>query len=189
MVWMWIPFFLHRLQQQVCRIKRVHLLLLLQSTWISIWVWSRRGTCLVTWFCYQKIAKPGNKTGPPSWPYPHHQWVCAKFSYLLTILLINLIQRHQSLMSNVTTFFHIHVYNQGLYSSYTTTCDGEGVRLHCPMRPNVCGSWIFEIIISQWNDYYSHEMATNLTEEILTLVWKHHIVLLVSSTEHVVVWH
>ena len=29
--------------------------------------------CLVTWFCYHLIAKPGNKTGAPSWPdqYTH----------------------------------------------------------------------------------------------------------------------
>ena len=28
------------------------------------WVRSRRCACLITWFCYQMIAKPGNKTGP-----------------------------------------------------------------------------------------------------------------------------
>ena len=27
--------------------------------------------CLVTWFCYQLIAKPGNRTAAPSWPDPH----------------------------------------------------------------------------------------------------------------------
>ena len=32
----------------------------------SIWVRSRRCGCLVTWFCYQMIAKPGNKTAAPS---------------------------------------------------------------------------------------------------------------------------
>ena len=35
-----------------------------------IWVRSWRCACLVTWFCYQMIAKPGNKTGPPAWPDP-----------------------------------------------------------------------------------------------------------------------
>ena len=37
-----------------------------------IWVGSRKCCCLVTWFCYQLIAKPGNKTALPSWldPYP-----------------------------------------------------------------------------------------------------------------------
>ena len=37
---------------------------------IFIWVRSRRCGCLVTWFCYQMIAKPGNKTAAPSWPDP-----------------------------------------------------------------------------------------------------------------------
>ena len=29
------------------------------------------GSCLVTWFCYHVIAKPGNKTAPTSWPDPY----------------------------------------------------------------------------------------------------------------------
>ena len=33
-----------------------------------IWIRPRRCSCLVTWFCYQLIAKPGNKTAAPSWP-------------------------------------------------------------------------------------------------------------------------
>ena len=38
----------------------------------KIWVSSWRCACLVTWFCYQMIAKPGNNTGPPSsWPDPY----------------------------------------------------------------------------------------------------------------------
>ena len=35
---------------------------------IVIWVRSRNCGCLVTWFCYQLIAKPGNKTAAVSWP-------------------------------------------------------------------------------------------------------------------------
>ena len=38
---------------------------------ISIWVRSRNCGCLVTWFCYQLIAKPGNKTDTVSWPDPY----------------------------------------------------------------------------------------------------------------------
>ena len=37
----------------------------------SIWVRSRNCGCLVTWFCYQLIAKPGNKTATVSWPDPY----------------------------------------------------------------------------------------------------------------------
>ena len=36
-----------------------------------IWIKSRTCGCLVTWFCYQLIAKPGNKTATVSWPYPY----------------------------------------------------------------------------------------------------------------------
>ena len=37
----------------------------------NIWVMSRRCGCLVTWFCYHLIAKPGNKTAALSWPDPY----------------------------------------------------------------------------------------------------------------------
>ena len=36
-----------------------------------IWVRSWNCSCLVTWFCYQLIAKPGNKTATVSWPDPY----------------------------------------------------------------------------------------------------------------------
>ena len=34
-----------------------------------IWVRSRNCGCLVTWFCYQLIAKPGNKTAAVPWSH------------------------------------------------------------------------------------------------------------------------
>ena len=37
-----------------------------------IWVRSRNCGCLVTWFCYQLIAKPGNKTATVLWPDPYY---------------------------------------------------------------------------------------------------------------------
>ena len=37
----------------------------------TIWVRSRKCSRLVTWFCYQMIAKPGNKTAAASWPDPY----------------------------------------------------------------------------------------------------------------------
>ena len=36
-----------------------------------IWLRSRNCGCLVTWFCYQLIAKPDNKTAAVSWPAPY----------------------------------------------------------------------------------------------------------------------
>ena len=44
------------------------------SWWIhveSIWVGSQRYGSLVAWFCYQLIARPGNKTGAARWPDPY----------------------------------------------------------------------------------------------------------------------
>ena len=35
------------------------------------WVKSQNCSCLVTWFCYQLIAKPSNKTTAPPWPDPN----------------------------------------------------------------------------------------------------------------------
>ena len=46
----------------------------LNPLWLNetIWVRSQRcGGCLVTWFCYQLIAKPSNKTAAPLWPDPY----------------------------------------------------------------------------------------------------------------------
>ena len=42
-----------------------------QLTCLCIWVRSRNCGCLVTWFCYQLIAKPGNKTAVVSRPDPY----------------------------------------------------------------------------------------------------------------------
>ena len=36
-----------------------------------IWVRSQNCGCLITWFCYQLIAKPGNKTATVPWPDPY----------------------------------------------------------------------------------------------------------------------
>ena len=51
--------------------------------WHKIWIWvrSRNCGCLVTWFCYQLIAKPGNKTAAVSWLDPYVFYVFSeKFS-------------------------------------------------------------------------------------------------------------
>ena len=41
------------------------------ATQFCIWVRSWNCSCLVTWFCYQLIAKPGNKTAAVQWPDPY----------------------------------------------------------------------------------------------------------------------
>ena len=56
------------LTSRVCIYYSVHLQ--------CICVRSRNCGCLVTWFCYQLIAKPGNKTAAVSWPDPYTIWGC-----------------------------------------------------------------------------------------------------------------
>ena len=41
--------------------------------WHGMWVRSRNCSCLITWFCYHLIAKPGNKTTAVPWPAPYEQ--------------------------------------------------------------------------------------------------------------------
>ena len=43
----------------------------LHFCYFFIWVRSQKCVCLVTWFCYQLIVKPGNKTAAPPWPDPY----------------------------------------------------------------------------------------------------------------------
>ena len=73
----WICFFITGVRldvsQNICLLD-IQNLAFLDCTlyvYIHIWVWSRNCSCLVTWFCYQLIAKPGNKTAAVSWPDPY----------------------------------------------------------------------------------------------------------------------
>ena len=80
-----------------------------------LWVRSRNCDCLVTWFCYQLIAKPGNKRATVSWPDPYasgtpltlvrshlsaritYQAACWTFVVFFVADIINKIEKHQSL--------------------------------------------------------------------------------------------
>ena len=48
---------------------KVHNHLLSHNNWL-LGSGHKGGPCLVTWFCYHLIAKPGNKTGALPWPDP-----------------------------------------------------------------------------------------------------------------------
>ena len=47
-------------------------ILLSGKMFLYIWMRSRNWGCLVPWFCYQLIAKPGNKTAAVPWPHPYY---------------------------------------------------------------------------------------------------------------------
>ena len=58
-----------------------------------IWVRSRNCGCLVTWFCYQLIAKPGNKTTTVSWPDPYidsNYWYISFTKYYSCCIFISI---------------------------------------------------------------------------------------------------
>ena len=76
-----------------------------RTTQHIIWVRSRRCGCLVTWFCHQLIAKPGNKKAAPSWPDPYvnDQHPC----YATDYVFLEYIWMNSSILSPLTSFqFH-----------------------------------------------------------------------------------
>ena len=64
----WAVFVMERIVKNAVRIYWYHQCVSTHSRWIRSW----RCSCLVTWFCYQLIAKPGNKTAASPWPDPDH---------------------------------------------------------------------------------------------------------------------
>ena len=94
-----------------------------------IWVRSRNCGCLVTWFCYQLIAKPGNKTATVSWPDPYVHYM----KYHINIELI-----HWSLgdlMDFWYAFFKLFIVDDW--------------RMSCGIPPNECHWTSLMIILAQ----------------------------------------
>ena len=67
------------------------------ASWQKILIWVRSWRCsrLVTWFCYHLIAKPGNKTGTPSWP---DSYVCIYIEIPLKFVAKDLIHSKSALV-------------------------------------------------------------------------------------------
>ena len=77
---------------------------------ISIWVRSPSCGCLVTWFCYQLIAKPGNKTATTSWPDAY------KDAYEIGVLIIKKRHSHDYLVFIMEIFITkktVFIFRQG----------------------------------------------------------------------------
>ena len=67
----------------------------------NIWVRSRRCGCLVTWFCYQLVAKPGNKTAALPWPDPYICCDCFIFARSIIHLYSNFIIIMTAICKNI----------------------------------------------------------------------------------------
>ena len=107
-----------------------------------IWVrWQNCG-CLVTWFCYQLIAKPGNRTATVSWPDPY-----MKFSLVWEFNKVKYKPSFVKVRSLKTT--EVFIYKQWLSQKWTDPgeqtdwqTDGEDKPIsaypwHCRVR-----SWV-----------------------------------------------
>ena len=83
------------------------------------WVRSQNCGCLVTWFCYQLIAKPGNKAAAVPCPGPYH------FSrqYCTTIYLAQLIH-------HLLPYSHIGGHNclHWCHHSYNMQCQHKDIQ-------------------------------------------------------------
>ena len=83
---------------------------------LYIWFKSRRCGCLVTWFCYQMIAKPGYQTAAPSWPDPYvytnilsrvYSSLCLQMISYIQIYIMYIIQ-----VPDLYIYIYIHIYNE-----------------------------------------------------------------------------
>ena len=87
----------------------------------SNWVRSQNCGCLVTWFCYQLIAKPGNKTASVSW-----------LTQLLSVAEQDVRQWEKTLQwlkqcsATEIKWTHNYMYNAVELSSVTLGWDGLG---------------------------------------------------------------
>ena len=82
----------------------------------TIWVRSRNCGCLVTWFCYQLIAKPGNKTAAALWPGTHFTndfsiTIQIRSKIHLALIQLQLIISQQNLAHATTAQLSCHVPN------------------------------------------------------------------------------
>ena len=109
------------------------------------WLRSRRWACLVTRFCYHLIAKPGNKTGVPSWPDPH---VCKDHAIKTRVFVCvgDISEACTNGLCYKIYFYHITaleyiicVYVRLLLYAFVTMCDADfkfpGFELWLPMSP------------------------------------------------------
>ena len=72
--------------------------------YICIWARSRNCGCLVTWFCYQLIEKPGNKTATVPWPNPYVYAYIAFETFVLKDCFLN-IRTLSLLLFHLTMLF------------------------------------------------------------------------------------
>ena len=144
------------------------------SSVVSLWVRSRNCGCLVTWFCYQVIAKPGNKTVAHSWPDPYQHWSATQEAWISKCNRINIFV--------VCNYPPMH--QQSRFGQTTVTV-GACVSNHGPQNTiryaffNVCqigprwtgGQWYLALINHK---YISDKFIINNKNKLLSSFQGHH---------------
>ena len=148
---------------------------LIMQCWLMqcIWVKSWNCGCLVTWFCYQLIAKPGNKTAAVLWLDPYCIYKCFVFlvvggyigftpSVRLSVRLSRLpcplcnIYSSGWILSILATNYHYHVRvcrtQWPLTLTYIFKVIWPWLRKPCPLCSIYSSQWI--LFIFGTNDHY-----------------------------------
>ena len=119
-----------------------------------MWVRSRRCACLVTWFWYQLIANPDNKTVAPLWPCPYHPreaealnltYHCHCFTYICNpntfgggdIFLYDTIQREREKYQKQIYAMLLNCYRCCFVGQQYATQTPSATQLfkdHCPVQ-------------------------------------------------------
>ena len=94
----------------------------------NIWVRSWNCGCLVTWFCYQLIAKPGNKTAAVLWPNPYGHSFVVLLGHIIRSYLIDVIHiivpgpMTQSWRISISTAFKPQQSTNYVHNSWDVLC-------------------------------------------------------------------
>ena len=84
---------------------------------VIIWVRPQRCGCLVTWVCYQLIAKPGNKTVAFPWPDPYHFVEIIAIQIYQSLFSRTYAMRNFNKSLGVNRWFHLTLYWVYVYLS------------------------------------------------------------------------
>ena len=136
--------------------KLIHYLVAIEHTWVQTvctCVRSRNCGCVVTWFCYQLIAKPGNKTAAVPWPDTYF-FECTLWNE--TNFIITSLKERADMMLNLSSLAAIELVIATAYSA--TNDDKVAIMKTLDFQ---CSSILFKwltlesyIIMNGWIDYF-----------------------------------
>ena len=120
-----------------------------------MWVGSWSCGCLVTWFCYQQIAKPGDKTASTAWPDPslnivskmlailsRPQCVTGGFSFIISAFRISMPKPAWDLCKHLFYRYRIDQCSEHDNHCFTSLEQNEPW-----FSKSICGNLLFIIVV------------------------------------------